>query len=218
MLASCLRTCICTWVSSYILPAALPTSQQHQVVSLASRVCWRTQNGNVKLAWVICTGRGMVAFLCEVLHNTVIVKDGSVCFVSTATVLTKSPKGACAPVRTDGMTAGNVAVATNIVSGRSSYLGTCCPVVQQLFTLLRTKIGNLHCDVRLESYGCAYRLHFLHSITQRCTQRKSRHTTHLRTAVASAGDLLPLSMSQHKFAAVIAVCRPASSLAGSIEL
>ena len=130
MLASCLRTCICTWVSSYILPAALPTSQQHQVVSLASRVCWRTQNGNVKLAWVICTGRGMVAFLCEVLHNTVIVKDGSVCFVSTATVLTKSPKGACAPVRTDGMIAGNVAVAPNIVSGRSSYW----ELVVQLFS------------------------------------------------------------------------------------
>ncbi len=171
MLASCLRTCICTWVSCNTLLAALPTREQHHVVSLASRVCWRTQNGKVKLAWVICTGRRMVAFLCEVLHNTVVVRYGSVCFVSTATILTKSPKGACAPVRTDGMIAGNVAVATNTVSGRSSYW----ELVVQLFTLLRKKIGNLHCDVRLESYGCAYRLHFLHSITQRCTQRKSRH-------------------------------------------
>ena len=92
MLASCLRTCVCTWVSSDTLPAALPTREQHHVVSLASTVCWRTQNGKVKLAGVICTGGGMVAFLCKVLHNTVVVRYGSVWFVSTTTVLTRFPK------------------------------------------------------------------------------------------------------------------------------
>ena len=62
----------------------------------------------------------MVAFLCEVLHDTVGVRYGSVWFVSTSAVLTTFLKGACAPVRTDGVIAGNVAVATNLVSGRSS--------------------------------------------------------------------------------------------------
>jgi len=121
MLASCLRTCVCTWMSSHTLPATLPTREQHRVVSLASKVCWTTQNGKVELAWVICTGGGMVAFLCEVLQDTVGVRYGSVWFVSTTAVLTTFLKGACAPVRTDGMIAGNVAVATNLVSGRSSY-------------------------------------------------------------------------------------------------
>ena len=88
MLATCvcLRTCVCTWMCSHTLSTTLPTREQHHVVSLASKVCWSTQNVKVEMAWVICTGGEVVAFLCEVLHNTVGVKTGSVWFRKTTDV------------------------------------------------------------------------------------------------------------------------------------